>query len=150
MLTRCGPDDVSATALSVVRTRTRRRSEAQARPARHLQPGRRDRQGAPGDHRRGRGQAGAARRDHPGQGVWSAEEARVALPRPEGDQSAVSPGREGLRQLRPGLRALPMEVARPRVRMPLAQAGTMPRMTTPIGREALRPNPALEPLTPLL
>src|SRR4051794_25693663 len=31
-----------------------------------------------------------------------------------------------------------------------AQAGTMLRMTTPIGIEAQRPNPALEPLAPLL
>ena len=34
--------------------------------------------------------------------------------------------------------------------MTLAQAGTMLRMTTPIGLEAQRPNPALEPLAPLL
>jgi hypothetical protein len=31
-----------------------------------------------------------------------------------------------------------------------ARPGTIPRMTTPIGSEAARPNPALEPLTPLL
>jgi hypothetical protein len=30
------------------------------------------------------------------------------------------------------------------------QAGTMLRMTTPVGPEAQRPNPALEPLAPLL
>jgi hypothetical protein len=34
--------------------------------------------------------------------------------------------------------------------MSLAQAGTILRMTTPIGLEAQRPNPALEPLAPLL
>jgi hypothetical protein len=46
----------------------------------------------------------------PGKGSGAAEEARAALPRSEGDQGPVSPGGEGLRQLRPDLRPLPVEV----------------------------------------
>ena len=46
--------------------------EAQARPARHLQPWRGHRPRPPGDHRRGGGQEGHRRRDHPGQGVRTA------------------------------------------------------------------------------
>ena len=50
------------------------------------------------------------RRDHPGQGIGAAEEARAALSRPQGHQGDVSPRREGQGQLRTRLRALPLEV----------------------------------------
>ena len=46
------------------------------------------------------------------------------------------------------VRPQPRGPRRPDVRR--ARPGTIPRMTTPIGREAQRPNPALEPLSPLL
>jgi tellurite resistance protein TerC len=55
--------------------------EADAGPARHLQPRRRHRPGAAGDHRRGGGEEGPPGRDHPGQGVRRPEEARPAVSR---------------------------------------------------------------------
>src|SRR5262249_61849562 len=51
--------------------------------------------------------------DHPWEGFGPTEEARAALSRPQGRQGALPPGREGLRQLRPGVRPLPLEVVRP-------------------------------------
>ena len=47
----------------------------------------------------------------PGKGS-GAEEARAALPRSEGNQGPLPPGREGLGQLRPDLRPLQVEVRR--------------------------------------
>src|SRR5215469_3299980 len=88
--------------------------EAQARSARHLQPRRRDRARALVDHERGRRQEGSAGGDHPRKGFRAAEKARAALSRPQGRQAALPPGREGLRQLRPGVRPLPLEVSRAR------------------------------------
>ena len=84
--------------------------EAQARPARDLQPWLGHRPGAAGHHRRGGAQEGHPGRDHPGQGVGPAEEAGPALPRHEGDEGPLPPGGEGLAQLRAGLRPLPLEV----------------------------------------
>ena len=46
----------------------------------------------------------------PGKALGPAEEAGAAVPRPQGDQGGVPPGREGLGQPRPDLRALPVEV----------------------------------------
>ena len=62
------------------------------------------------DHRRGGRQEGTARRDHSGPGLWTVEEACPSVPRPQGHQGSLPPRREGLRQLRPDLRPLPLEV----------------------------------------
>ena len=48
--------------------------------------------------------------DHPRQGIGSAEEAGPAVPRHQGDEGHLPPGGEGLRQLRTGVRPLPLEV----------------------------------------
>src|SRR5215472_10856787 len=109
--------------------------EAQARSARHLQPRRRDRARALVDHERGRGQEGSAGGDHPRKGFRAAEKARAAFSRPQGRQAALPPGREGLRQLRPGVRPLPVEVSRAR------QCGNArPRATRTIPAPAERNN----------
>jgi gluconokinase len=84
--------------------------ETQAGLARHLQLGPRDREGAEGEVRRGRGQEGAGHRDHPRQGVGPAEEARAQVPRAQGHQAALPPGGERLEELRPPLRPLSLEI----------------------------------------
>jgi tellurite resistance protein TerC len=66
--------------------------EAQTRPARHLQRRRQHRPRSARDHRRSHREEGTPRRDHPRQGVRSAEEARAEVPRSKRDQSSLPPG----------------------------------------------------------
>src|SRR6266700_634582 len=97
--------------------------EAQARPARHLQPRQGHRPGAAGHHRRGGQDQGARRGDHPGQGLRAAQESRAPVPRAQGHQGAVPPGGERLQELRPGVRPLPLEIVHA-VRLPARMSRT--------------------------
>jgi gluconokinase len=102
------PGETVAAIIAIVRRGEGGDDEAEARPARDLQPRAGHRPRVAGDYRRGGGQEGTAGRDHPGQGFRSAQEARAAFPRAEGDQGEVPPGGEGLEELRPTVCALPL------------------------------------------
>ncbi len=83
--------------------------EAEARPARRLQPRRGDRAGTPIHHRRSRCQEGPARGDHSRQGLGAAEKTCCGSWTAQTSRRSTT-GSKRLAQLLPGLRPLPLEV----------------------------------------